>query len=138
MQRAGHATRLWISCASPGLWMSRQSNLKPIGTLPGLRRRLATSWGSSKSVNCATAHKQMDRRTKVKVSKVLKFGGRHDAKVRVFHNGTPHRFAECHHADKTDYFFAVFAGSALAGLAALAVLPFNSMTITSISLSPVF
>jgi hypothetical protein len=35
-------------------------------------------------------------------------------------------FEECHNADRTDYFFAVLAGSAFAAVAALAVLPFNS------------
>jgi uncharacterized membrane protein YiaA len=38
------------------------------------------------------------------------------AKLRVFHDGTSHRFAECHQADETDYFFAVLAGSAFAAL----------------------
>ncbi len=54
------------------------------------------------------------------------------AKLRVFMDGTPHCFAECRYADETNYFFAVLAGSAFAGLAALAVLPFNSTMITSI------
>src|SRR6478735_6038209 len=77
-------------------------------------------------------------RSRSQSEKVLELGGRHAAKLHVFHDGTPHRFAECHHGDRTDYFFAVLAGSAFAGLAALAVLPFSSVTITSISLSPVF
>src|ERR1041385_1598093 len=76
----------------------------------------------------------MDHRTEIKVSKSLKLS-RHSHQAAVFHDGTSHRFAECHHAGQTDYFFVVLAGSAFADLA---VLPFNSTTISSISLSPVF
>src|SRR6185437_4189771 len=70
----------------------------------------------------------MDRGTKIKVS--------HGC--ARFHDGTSHCFARCHHVEETDYFFAVLAGSAFAGLSALAVLPLNSTTISSISLSLVF
>src|SRR6478752_8563233 len=35
-------------------------------------------------------------RSRSQSEKVLELGGRHAAKLRVFHDGTPHRFAECH------------------------------------------
>jgi len=33
MRKGWTAIRLWISCASPALWMSQRSSLRPIGTL---------------------------------------------------------------------------------------------------------
>src|SRR6476620_4761665 len=80
----------------------------------------------------------MDRGAEVKVKGSRAWWSPCRQAARFFMMALRIVFAESHHGDRTDYFFAVLAGSAFAGLAALAVLPFSSVTITSLSLSPVF